>query len=257
VTTTTTSSSATPGSSPVTIASIPGYNAGKSYSTGKTVAYVIAPFAVVAGTYLIGHHHQIEINPDAGFFWPQHTHVMRLRDEGMYSMKALASLTDNVQVEGNFGYVNHLESRFAPTPIDQSFGIRPTTVHGLIYDINGLYNFGYHPLFGSGVSPYVVAGIGGLSTLLENGSAALIGGQVYTTDAATGAPVLSGGRTVVVADNSAFFSVNYGAGIKASKLWGPMGARVDIRGRTFPNFRGQTITWPEASAGVLFTFGEK
>ena len=60
-----------------------------------------------------------------------------------------------------------------------------------------------------------------------------------------------------VADNSAFFSVNYGVGFKASKLWGPMGARVDIRGRTFPNFRGETITWPEATAGLVFTLGER
>src|ERR1051325_2891391 len=62
VTTTSTSSSVAPGTSQVTLSSIPGYNAGTSYSAGKTVAYVIAPFAVVAGTYFLGHHHQIEIN---------------------------------------------------------------------------------------------------------------------------------------------------------------------------------------------------
>ena len=221
------------------------------------MAYVIAPFAVVAGTYFLGHHHQIEINPNGGFFWPGHAGNLHLRDEGMYGLKALASLTDNIQVEGNFAYINHIESRFAPTMLDQSFGIRPQTVHGLIYDINGLYNFGERPLFGSGVSPYVVAGVGGLSTLIQNGSSALIGGQIYTTDPATGATMLDPGRKVLVADNSAFFSVNYGVGVKAMKLWGPMGARVDIRGRTFPNFRGQTVTWPEASAGLLFTFGER
>jgi hypothetical protein len=141
--------------------------------------------------------------------------------------------------------------------LDQSFGITPQTVHGLIYDINGLYNFGEHPFFGRGVSPYVVAGIGGLSTLIENGTSAIIGGQIYATDPATGATMLDPSRKAIVADNSAFFSVNYGVGIKAMRLWGPMGARVDIRGRTFPNFRGQTVTWPEVSAGVLFTFGER
>jgi hypothetical protein len=66
-----------------------------------------------------------------------------------------------------------------------------------------------------------------------------------------------GPRTAIVADNAAFFSVNYGAGVKLAKLWGPLGARVDVRGRTFPNFRGQTITWPEVTAGALLTFGEK
>ena len=175
----------------------------------------------------------------------------------MYGLKALASVTDNIQVEGNFGYINHVESRFAPTLLDQSFGVTPQTVHGLIYDINGLYNFGERPLFGRGVSPYVVAGIGGLSTLIQNGNSALLGGQIYTTDPATGAVMLDPGRKVIVGDHSAFVSVNYGAGIKAMKLWGPMGARVDVRGRTFPNFRGQAVTWPEVTAGLLFTFGEK
>jgi hypothetical protein len=236
---------------------IPGYNAGKSYSSGRTVAYVIAPFAAVAGTYFLAGHHQIEVNPYGGFFWPGKGGNLHLRDEGVYGLRTLASVTDNFQVEGNFGYINHIEGRFHPTTLDQSFGITPQTVHGLIYDINGLYNFGNKPLFGTGVSPYVVGGVGGLSTLLENGGAALLGGQVYTTDPSTGALMFDQGRKVIVADNSAFFSVNYGVGFKAMKLWGPMGARVDIRGRTFPNFRGETITWPEATAGVVFTFGEK
>lgn len=175
----------------------------------------------------------------------------------MYGLKALASVTDNVQVEGNFSYINHVEGRFTPTVLDQSFGITPQTVHGLIYDINGVYNFGGHPLFGSSGSPYVVAGIGGLSTLLQNGSAALIGGQIYTTDPTTGALMLDPGRKIIVADNSAFLSFDYGVGFNANKIWGPMGARVDLRGRTFPNFRGETVTWPEATAGLVFTFGER
>jgi hypothetical protein len=229
----------------------------KSYDEWKTWAYVIAPFAVVAGTYALGPHHQLEINPYGGFFWPGHGGDLHLRDEGMYGLRALASVTDNLQVEGNFGYINHVEGRFMPTLLDQSFGITPQTVHGLIYDINGVYNFGYHPLFGSGVSPYVVGGIGGLSTLIQNSTSALIGGQLYATDPATGAVTFAPHRTVLVADNSAFLSFDYGVGLKATKIWGPMGARVDIRGRTFPNFRGQTITWPEATAGLLFTFGEK
>ena len=47
-----------------------------------------------------------------------------------------------------------------------------------------------------------------------------------------------------------------GSYILATKLWGPMGVRADIRGRTFPNFRGDTLTWPEVTAGLTFTFGE-
>jgi len=98
-------------------------------------------------------------------------------------------------------------------------------------------------------------GVGGLSTLIENGSTALIVGQVYTTSA-TGTPVLDTGRKVVVADNSAFFSVNYGVGIKTSRLWGPMGMRVGRPGPHFPELPSQRSDGPEATAGLMFTFGE-
>jgi hypothetical protein len=227
-----------------------------NYSVGRTVAYIIAPFAIVAGSYFLGHH-QLEIHPNAGFFWPGATDNAHLRDEGIYGLKASAGVTNNIQVEGNFGYINHFESRFAPTSLDQSFGIPVNTVHGFLYDVNGVYDFGRRPIFGDHISPYVTAGLGGLSTMIRQNNAAVIGGQFYTTDPTTGAVVLASGRKVIVADNTPFFSVNYGGGIKANNLWGPAGLRIDVRGRTFPNFRGETLTWPEASAGLTFTFGKQ
>ena len=247
-----------PPSPPTTtsVSNIPGYTSTGNYGVGRTVAYIIAPFAVVAGTYFIGHQHQIEIHPNAGFFWPRQTDITHMRDEGIYGLKASAGLTHNIQVEGNFAYINHFESRFAPTKLDQSFGIPARTIHGLLYDVNGVFEFGKHQILGNGVKPYVTAGLGGLSTEVGQDAAAVAGGQFYTRNA-IGAVVLDTGRKVIVADNTPFFTVNYGGGIKADRLWGPMGVRVDVRGRTFPNFRGETLTWPEASAGLTFTFGER
>jgi hypothetical protein len=216
---------------------------------------VIIPFAIVAGTYLVGHH-QIEIHPNAGFFWPGHTDTTHLRDEGIYGLKASTAVNDYVQVEGNFGYINHFESRFAPTVLDQTYGIPVRTVHGLLYDVNGVFGFGPRPVFGSRLRPYVTAGLGGVSTKVRHDTAAVIGGQFYTTDPTTGAVALDNGRKVIVADNTPFFTINYGAGVKGLNLWGPMGFRVDFRGRTLPNFRGNSMTWPEATAGLIFTFGE-
>jgi hypothetical protein len=237
------------------VSNIPGYAPSRNYSAGKTAAYIIAPFAIVAGTYFLGHQHQIEISPNAGFFWPSQTDTARLRDEGIYGVKASAGVTESILVEGNFSYINHFESRFAPTDLDQSFGIPVRTVHGLLYDVNGVYDFGRHPIFGSRVSPYATFGLGGLSTEVRRGSAAVLGGQIYTTDS-TGAVVLDSDRKVIVADNTPFFSINYGAGVKATNLWGPAGVRFDVRGRTFPNFRGEALTWLETTAGVTFTFGQ-
>ncbi|MBI4474249.1 MAG: hypothetical protein HY646_16375 [Acidobacteria bacterium] len=221
------------------------------------MAYIIAPFAIVAGTYFIGGRDQIEIHPYSGFFWPRHTDKTHIRDEGIYGVKASASLNDSIQVEGGFGYINHFESRSAPTTLDQSFGIPVRTVHGLVYDVNGLFDFGRRPAFGGRISPYVTAGIGGLSTLVRHDNAAVVGGAFYTTDPATGALVFDTNRNAIVADHTAFLTINYGGGFKATNLWGPMGLRVDVRGRTFPNFRGDVMTWPEATAGLVFSIGER
>lgn len=214
----------------------------------------------MAASYFLGKRHQIEIYPNAGFVWPRQVNfadsTAHLRDEGIYGLKAAASVNDYVQVEGSFGYMNHFESRLVPSTLDQSFGIQPRTVNGLLYDINGVWNFAKRPIFGSHVSPYVVGGVGGLSTEVRQADSALIAGQLYRTNAA-GTATLNPTQTVVVHDNTAFFSVNYGGGVKGDKVWGPMGFRADFRGRTFPNFRGQPMTWPEATAGVTFTFGER
>src|SRR5437899_8126941 len=67
-TTTSTAAATTPPATAratVSTTTIPGYSSTANYSSAKTVAYVIAPFAVVAGTYFLGDTHQLEINPNA------------------------------------------------------------------------------------------------------------------------------------------------------------------------------------------------
>lgn len=203
---------------------------------------------------------QVELYPNAGFFWPQRVHfgdtTARMRNEGIYGLKGGVFVTPNLQLEGSLGYINHFESRIAPTPLDQSSGIPPRTIYALLYDVNGSWNFGDRQFFGSRFSPYVTGGVGGLTTEVRHASSALIAGQYYKADS-TGATVLSTGPIITVHDGAAFFSVNYGGGIKAMNLWGPVGLRADVRGRTFPNFRGRAMTWPEATGGLTFTFGER
>jgi hypothetical protein len=247
----------TPAITTPSTSSIPGLVSSGGPGDGRTVAFAIIPFAAVAATYFLAGHHQIEIDPYSGFYWPRGVGFggnasVHLRDEGIYGVRVGAFINDKVEIEGNLAYVNHFESRNIPTVLDQVFGIQPQSVWGLIYDVNGVWNFTKH----YHVSPYVVGGVGGLSTQVRNANAALIGGSFFATNA-SGNTVLSPTRTVVVQDNSAFFSFNYGGGIKALNLWGPVGFRADIRGRTFPNFRGESLTWPEATAGLTFSFGEK
>ena len=56
---------------------IPGYTAQGNYGPGRTIAYVIAPFAVVGATYLLGHH-QVEILQPQIIFLPATTQLLLL-----------------------------------------------------------------------------------------------------------------------------------------------------------------------------------
>ena len=58
-------------------------------------------------------------------------------------------------------------------------------------------------------------------------------------------------------NNNTFLQVSYGGGLKSEKLWGPLGLRLDVRGRTLPNYYHSTPTWLELTGGVNFMFGER
>jgi len=45
-------------------------------------------------------------------------------------------------------------------------------------------------------------------------------------------------------------------GVKAERLWGPIGLRGDVRGRTLPNMFGDSLTWVETTGGVTISWGE-
>jgi hypothetical protein len=61
----------------------------------------------------------------------------------------------------------------------------------------------------------------------------------------------------VLEDGDTFFNYSYGGGVKGSRLWGPVGLRADIRGRTMPNFFGEHIHSFEATGGLLLSWGER
>jgi len=197
-----------------------------------------------------------EVYVNAGGFWPSGTDKYGdFKNEGIYGVKAGAFLTPNVELEGGFGYINHFEQKTGFPLLTSSGTLFTPSVMSFLYDVNGAYNFGQRNLFGARVSPYLTLGVGGMTTEIRHGdSTFLLGG--FTTNAA-GDIVRVPGRSVVLNDGDTFFTVNYGGGIKAMRLWGPMGLRADIRGRTIPNFFGQTVNWPELTGGVTFAWGER
>ena len=79
-----------------------------------------------------------------------------------------------------------------------------------------------------------------------------IGG--LTADVDEDNPEFINASTPVIGDGDTFLTLSYGGGLKAPLLWGPVGLRSDIRGRTVPNLHGKAVTWLELTGGLTFTF---
>ncbi len=202
-----------------------------------------------------------ELYVNAGGIWPTRIDTLdnnKVIAQGIYGLKGGIFFGDSFELEGSFGYLNHFQLRNSPNPFDintdGNFG--QPSVLGFLYDMNFAWNFGNRSVFGARLAPYVVFGGGGLTTEVRHGTSAFFSGGGFATDAA-GLLVANPAPVHVISDGDTFFTVNYGGGLKAMNLWGPVGFRADFRGRTIPNFFHSSTTWPELTGGVLFSFGAR
>jgi hypothetical protein len=199
---------------------------------------------------------RFEIYPNAGFVWPHHMdNGQNFRDHTIWGVKGDVFLDPNIQIEGSFEYLNHFQLRQPPNPFDPVFGVVQPAVRGFLYDVNLTYNFGEPHFLYERISPFLSAGVGGLTAHIPDAPFVFIqgGGNVIN---ARGTVVPNPAPSKIMDSGDTFVTVNYGGGVKFLKVAGPMGFRVDVRGRTIPNFLGRTTTWLEPTAGVTFSWGE-
>ncbi len=164
-------------------------------------------------------------------------------------------ITPGFELGGNFSWSNHFQpsSSAAGPGFAGALGFPQGKVRANIWELEFTYNFGQHSTIGSApVRPYLVAGAGGLTTIAKDPDTFVLTVQ----------PVEVPGTTLfftndVLRSSETFFTVSYGGGIKAQRLWGPLGFFGDIRGRTVPNFFNSSLNWPELSAGLTFSWGER
>lgn len=175
----------------------------------------------------------MEINPYAGGFFPaEWGDSASFKNEGLYGVRGGYFLTKNLEVEGNLGYINHFEFE----------GAGHTKSRAWLWDANGSYNF--FPSRLNKVTPFVTGGVGGVTASVRDSDQAIL-------------PIGTTGRSITLEDSNTFFAVNYGGGVKGIRLWGPLGFRADVRGRTLPNFFGRNNTWLETTGGLLISWGER
>lgn len=192
----------------------------------RTILRLALSFLILSALPAYVSAQRFEIHPYAGGFFPDGTDVGELRNEGIYGVKGGFFLTKQIEVEGNFGYINHFQ--FKNTDPES---------RGILWEASALYHL---PVFYRRLQPFVTAGIGGITAVVDEESSG------FTNPSG---PVFD--------DNNTFFAFSYGGGVKAMRLWGPVGLRADLRGRTLPNLRGESASWLELTGGLIFNWGER
>jgi hypothetical protein len=196
-----------------------------------------------------------DISPYAGYIWPQSFGggVGEFAHNQLLGVRGGAFVGSNFEVGGNYSWNNHFQPK--DTNLDSSIagglGFPQGKVRANIYEVEFSYHFSKHSMFGSSFRPYLVAAGGGLTTTVSSPNTFVVNVRTVTTPFQT-----FHFANDVIDNNDTFFTFSYGAGVKAQKLWGPLGFFGDFRGRTVQNFFGKANTWPELSAGLNFAWGE-
>jgi hypothetical protein len=182
-----------------------------------------------------------EVNPYAGGFFPgDWAHLAKLKAEGLYGARGGVYVNENLEIEGNFGYINQFK-----------FKNVDLANRAFLLDVNGSYNFSVRRL--NRVEPFLTFGLGAMTTDVRGGpqntSTTLLVPSNIDPNSSLAPLVLNDGDT--------FFAMNYGGGLKALRIWGPLGLRGDIRGRSLPNFYGRGNHWLETTAGITLAWGER
>jgi len=186
---------------------------------------------------------QWQLSPYAGGFWPTETLGGEdFKDDGLYGARLGVFVTDHVLIDGHVGYSHEFEYT------DSDPGS-----HAWLWDTNATLHF--FP-WNINLSPFLTAGVGGLTATLDEGGSIFF---LYSDDGGfleVGDPE-PGLRVVQLEDGDSFFGFNYGGGLKATELWGPVGLRFDLRGRTLPNFFGEDLSWLETTGGLTISWGQR
>jgi hypothetical protein len=196
-----------------------------------------------------------EVRPYVAYYWPggsgafdnfQNTQSLGVRG-GYY-------VTSSFEVGGNYSWINHFQPRDSggPSSFAGDIGFPQGRTRAHIWE--GEFSWNVPTMrFGKTLKPYVTGTVGGLTTNVGTPGSFVLNTRLV---------VLPISGTMIVANdtitgNDTFLTFSYGGGVKAERLWGPLGFFGDIRGRTIPNFFSGSYTWPELSAGVSFAWGER
>src|SRR6059036_1190147 len=258
----------------------------------KVRSFICLVLFAFAFAPLSGFAQSAEISPYGGYVWTANNNgVGSFKNNQILGVRGGGFVTQSFEVGGNWSWNNHFQPKSDNTTaaFAGDLGFPQATVRTNLWEVEFTYNFAKLSLFGSpAFRPYLVAGGGGITTNRKDGDVFVLNNRFINVPGVSPAtlqaaqlngtlqsivPVntrdgvafvgTSTGSTVVVAndvlrDHSTFFTFSYGGGLKAQRVWGPLGFFGDVRGRTIPNFfDGHGTNMLELSAGLNFAWGEK
>lgn len=161
---------------------------------------------------------QFEVDPYVGgFFSGKAAALFDVKNQPMYGLKAGVFANRNFEVEGHVGYISDL-------------AYEGTLTRKRAYIWEGLATYNLSRFYGS-------YGLGGVTTTASEDSVDFWGASI--------------------ANRATFLAMSYGGGIKTFRKWGPIGYRLDVRGRTLPNYNGFAYSWLEVTGGMTFSWGNR
>src|SRR5262245_40275986 len=219
---------------------------------------------------------QWEISPYGGYSWSGGNNgVGSLQNNQILGVRGGGYVTHALEIGGNWSWNNHFQAERDNTnaALAGALGFPQAAVRSNLWEVEFTYNFGRRSLFGStAVRPYLVAGGGGITTNMKNGSVFVLNNRFIDVPGVSpatlvaannngtlqsfvpGANLTNGvailpnptGSTVAVAndvvrDRVTFFTFSYGGGLKTQRIWGPLGFFGDARGRTIPQDRKSVV----------------
>src|SRR5262249_2739590 len=140
---------------------------------------------------------------------------------GLFGLKGGVFLTESIEADGHGGFITNL-----------SLKDTLSRTKAYLWDGGISYHFGKHQ-----TKVYAAFAVGGVTVRVSDDAQFAYNNGGFGTNR--------------------FLSLSYGGGVKALRKWGPLGYRVDIRGRTLPHYYGFQFSWIETTAGLTFAWGER
>jgi hypothetical protein len=196
-----------------------------------------------------------EINPYAAYhFTGDNDQVGGFHNGQLFGVRGGVYLGKSFELGGNYAWKNHFQpdSGNNPARLAGALGFPQGSGRAHIWEAELTYNFGSTNMLGSFVRPYIVGGFGGLTTKVKDPDTFVLNVNEFDTVAG---PVFVANDIMESGDT--FFTFSYGGGVKAHRLWGPMGIFGDVRGRAIPNFFGHGTNAFEVGVGLVFSWGER